>query len=181
MGAQNAEEAQRNSPSERARVVTIRGPNAERFGTAKPPTLADLRKHSAWAWVYCDKWSHHAPVTFVPLMIRWGRNASSDMLRRCAKCTVCGHKGATLQHPGWVDTDFSRSLVSDVWRQRSPLNHRPVLLACFARTFRIVRYWLIPAIKWPMHRTIAPKIFIVIAADRRFLVVNWRAPEKVGD
>jgi hypothetical protein len=20
------------------------------------------------------------------------------------RCTVCGHRGATLQHPGWVDT-----------------------------------------------------------------------------
>jgi hypothetical protein len=25
------------------------------------------------------------------------------MLRRCALCTVCGHKGATLQHPGWIE------------------------------------------------------------------------------
>ena len=33
-----------------------------------------------------------------------GSNASSDTLRRCAKCTACGHKGATLQHPGWVDS-----------------------------------------------------------------------------
>jgi hypothetical protein len=23
----------------------------------------------------------------------------SDVLRRCARCTVCGHKGATLKHP----------------------------------------------------------------------------------
>ena len=60
-------------------------------------------KHSAWTWVYCDKCLHHAPVAFVPLMIRWGANASSDKLRRCARCTACGHKGATLQHPGWVD------------------------------------------------------------------------------
>jgi hypothetical protein len=67
------------------------------------PTLAELREHTAWTWVYCDKCLHHAPVAFVPLMIRWGTSASSDMLRRCAKCTICGHKGATLQHPGWVD------------------------------------------------------------------------------
>ena len=68
------------------------------------PTLAELREHSAWVWVYCDKCLHHAPVAFVPLMIRWGSDASSDKLRRCARCAVCGHKGATLQHPGWVDT-----------------------------------------------------------------------------
>ena len=45
------------------------------------PTLADLRKHSAWAWVYCERCLHRAPVAFVPLMIRWGRNASSGRVR----------------------------------------------------------------------------------------------------
>jgi hypothetical protein len=24
-----------------------------------------------------------------------------EKLRRCARCTACGHKGATIQHPGW--------------------------------------------------------------------------------
>ena len=67
------------------------------------PTLAELREHSAWAWVYCERCQHHSPVAFVPLMIRCGADASSDKLRRCARCGVCGHKGATLQHPGWVD------------------------------------------------------------------------------
>jgi hypothetical protein len=66
------------------------------------PTLGELRKSSSWVWVYCEKCLHHAPVAFVPLMIRWGGDASSDKLRRCARCTACGHKGATLQHPGWA-------------------------------------------------------------------------------
>jgi hypothetical protein len=70
--------------------------------TSAVPTLAELREHGAWTWVYCDKCLHHAPVAFVPLMIRWGADVSSDKLRQCARCSVCGHKGATLQHPGWV-------------------------------------------------------------------------------
>ena len=70
--------------------------------TAGVPTLAELREHSAWFWVYCEKCPHHAPVAFVPLMIRWGADASSDKLRQCARCTECGHKGATLQHPSWL-------------------------------------------------------------------------------
>jgi len=41
-------------------------------------------------------------MAFAPLVIRWGANTSSDKLRRCARCTVCGAKGATLQHPGWM-------------------------------------------------------------------------------
>ena len=69
------------------------------------PTLAELRAHISWCWVYCDNPAclHSAPVAFVPLMIRWGMDASSDMLRRSARCSVCGHKGATLKHPSWVD------------------------------------------------------------------------------
>jgi len=69
------------------------------------PTLAELREHSAWVWLWCERCQHHAPVAFVPLMIRWGANASSNKLRQCARCSVCGRKGATLQHPGWVDTN----------------------------------------------------------------------------
>jgi len=44
----------------------------------------------AWAWKRAKA-------------IRWGSDTSSDMLRRCARCQKCGHKGATLQHPGWIE------------------------------------------------------------------------------
>ena len=84
--------------------LKLRLAHAEQFEQRGPETLADLRKRTAWTWVYCERCLHHSPVAFVPLMIRWGADASSDKLRRCARCTLCGHKGATLQHPGWVDT-----------------------------------------------------------------------------
>jgi hypothetical protein len=35
-------------------------------------------------------------------VIRWGAGASSDVLRWRARCTACGNKGATIQHPGWA-------------------------------------------------------------------------------
>lgn len=41
-------------------------------------------------------------MAFVPLIIRWGQDASSDMLRRSARRTACGRKGAVLQHPSWA-------------------------------------------------------------------------------
>lgn len=66
-------------------------------------TLTDLRRHSPWVWLYCERCQHRAPMAFTPLIIRWGPGASSDRLRRSARCTKCGGKGATLQHPGWVD------------------------------------------------------------------------------
>jgi hypothetical protein len=65
------------------------------------PTLGDLHSSSPWLWLWCERCQHHAPVAVVPFIIRWGPNASSDMLRQCARCTCCGSKGATLQHPSW--------------------------------------------------------------------------------
>jgi hypothetical protein len=66
------------------------------------PTLGELQRDCPWAWVWCERCQHHSPMAFVPLMIRWGCDASSNKLRRSARCTVCGHKGAQLQHPSWV-------------------------------------------------------------------------------
>ncbi len=70
------------------------------------PTLAELGRRSASLWLNCKRCLHHAPVAFVPLMIRWGADTSSNKLRRCARCTVCGHKGATPQHPSWLGSDI---------------------------------------------------------------------------
>jgi hypothetical protein len=48
----------------------------------------------------CD---HRVAVALVPFVIRWGSDASSDMLRRNTRCAACGRRGATLQHPSWGD------------------------------------------------------------------------------
>ena len=45
---------------------------------AAVPTLVELRKHSSWVWVWCERSQHHAPMAYMPLMIRWGANVSSD-------------------------------------------------------------------------------------------------------
>jgi hypothetical protein len=45
-------------------------------------------------------------VAFVPLIIRWGPDASSDLLRRSARCSRCSTKGAALQHPSWAGMDL---------------------------------------------------------------------------
>ena len=70
------------------------------------PSLGDLHRATPWLWVYCEKCSHKAPLACAVAVIRWGPNVSSDKLRRCAGCTACGHKGATLQHPGWGGADI---------------------------------------------------------------------------
>jgi hypothetical protein len=65
------------------------------------PTLEELSRGMSWVWVNCARhgcW-HSAPMALVPLIIRWGFGVSSNELRRCARCTKCGHKGATLTLP----------------------------------------------------------------------------------
>ena len=70
------------------------------------PTLGELHEPPGWFWVICGRFGfcfHKAPMAIAPLVIRWGAEVSSNRLRRCARCTVCGHKGATLQAPSWYD------------------------------------------------------------------------------
>ena len=51
------------------------------------PTLGELQR---------------ATLACTVAVIRWGPNTSSDKLRGAARCTRCGSKGATIQHPGWA-------------------------------------------------------------------------------
>jgi hypothetical protein len=72
---------------------------------ARVPTLGQIHRPPGWVWLICDRYPpclHQAPVALAPFIIRWGPDASSDMLRRSARCQRCGHKGASLQCPGWV-------------------------------------------------------------------------------
>ena len=72
------------------------------------PTLGQLHREPRWLWVHCANWQcrHSAPMALAPLIIRWGPDTSSDMLRRSARCSRCGHKGATLQTPSWGSAAF---------------------------------------------------------------------------
>jgi hypothetical protein len=72
----------------------------------KPPrattTLGDLHRATPSLWLYCEKCRHSAPIACAVPVIRSGRDVLRDFLR--ARCTVCGHKGATLQRrPSWED------------------------------------------------------------------------------
>jgi hypothetical protein len=74
----------------------------------RSPTLRELQKGSCCMWVCCGSPScdHTVPMALVPFMIRWGPDASSDVLRQRGVCSRCGHKGVTLQHPGWGGMDI---------------------------------------------------------------------------
>jgi hypothetical protein len=66
------------------------------------PTLGDLQRTTPWVWLWCERCQHHAPLACAVAVIRWGPDTSSDKLRAGARCTSCGSKGATVQHPGWA-------------------------------------------------------------------------------
>jgi hypothetical protein len=68
---------------------------------ASRTTLADQHRATPWVWLNCEKCPHHAPLACAVPVIRWGVHVSSDKLRQCARCSVCGYKGAPIQHPGW--------------------------------------------------------------------------------
>lgn len=71
------------------------------------PSLGQLRKSAPWLRMFCAAGcGHHRSVALAPFIIRWGANASSDMLRHAARCSNCGRKGATLQHPSWVNSQI---------------------------------------------------------------------------
>jgi hypothetical protein len=65
-------------------------------------TLGDLQRSTPWIWLWCERCQNHSPLVCAVPVIRWGAGASSDVLRERARCTACGRKGATLQHPSWT-------------------------------------------------------------------------------
>ena len=65
-------------------------------------TLGDLQRATPWVRLWCERCQHHSPLACAVALIRWGASASSDVLRERARCTACGRKGATLQHPSWA-------------------------------------------------------------------------------
>lgn len=66
-------------------------------------TLAEIRRHFCWVMAYClnRHCLHSRPLALTPIIIRFGPDASSDVIRERAKCERCGQKGATLQMPSW--------------------------------------------------------------------------------
>ena len=71
-------------------------------GFTPRPTLGELQQATPWVWLWCECCQHHAPLACAVAVLLWGPDASSDKLRAGARCTSCGSKGGTVQHPGWA-------------------------------------------------------------------------------
>jgi hypothetical protein len=69
------------------------------------PTLAQLRRESCWLWLNCldPACGNCTAFALAPFMIRWGPNASSDLLRTRVRCSVCAQRGASITAPSNKD------------------------------------------------------------------------------
>jgi hypothetical protein len=67
-------------------------------------TLADLQNHNGgWIWAYCNTGcGHRVALAIASFVIRWGADASSDLLRDRVRCSSCGRLGADLKTPSWI-------------------------------------------------------------------------------
>ena len=86
--------------------------------TKKPPTIGEARTGYEWVWIYCETpfCHHHAAVPLVPLLIRWGPDAPSRLLRTCFRCTHCGGRVTSIRTPSWGGKDVGFSAICELSR-----------------------------------------------------------------
>ena len=68
---------------------------ARREAALQPrPTIGQLWALYDWLWLYCETpgCRHYTAIPLAPLIIRWGRNATSDLLRNGFRCSRCGRR-----------------------------------------------------------------------------------------
>jgi hypothetical protein len=87
--------------------------------TPSVPTLGELHAgQPRWVWLHCRNAPHcyhKRPAALAPFVIRWGADASSDLLRESMVCKVCGHKGVDTYHPSWGDSVVGWQAFPTAW------------------------------------------------------------------
>lgn len=77
-------------------------PPRERYRAAAGPvaTIGQLLREprGRWAWVYCRNpaCGHYRAMPLAPFAIRWGMDASTDIIRERLRCAACGRLGVTM-------------------------------------------------------------------------------------
>jgi len=87
-------------------IEDVRTPRPRIFEAGPVPTIGEiLRGETKWFWAYCERMGcgHSAPIALAPFAIRWGLDASSDLIRNRLRCSLCGNKGGVaLKRPSWA-------------------------------------------------------------------------------
>lgn len=67
------------------------------------PSLGHIREGEPWVWIYCANagCNYYRPIALAPYIIRWGADASIDLLRQRVRCSKCGRMGATIKKRSW--------------------------------------------------------------------------------
>ena len=83
----------------------IREPRPRVIDPGPVPTIGEsLCTDAKWWWAYCERigCGHVAPIALAPFAIRWGMDASTDLIRQRLRCTKCGRKGGiSIKRVGW--------------------------------------------------------------------------------
>lgn len=79
-----------------------------------PRTLGEARRTHLWLWARCRRTRcyHFLAMPLVPLIIRFGTEASLDVLREGFRCSECGGRGALIGEPS-RDTGDRRCIRED--------------------------------------------------------------------
>ena len=80
-------------------------PPSPRYDNSTVATIGDLLDSIGpnWTWAYCIDMTcgHRVAIPLAPFAIRWGLDASTDLIRRNLICSHCGHKGAQIIRPSY--------------------------------------------------------------------------------
>ena len=125
-----------------------------------PPTLGQIQREACWLWICCADplyCMHRRAVAVAPFVIRYGPDTSSDVLRKCARCTACGRLGATLQHPSWIDreTGFGPLPAEDEAQRRARRQARPRLWTPRRAALAVIRGCHCPQLRGSLASGIA--------------------------
>lgn len=67
------------------------------------PTLGQLhRSPPRWVWIHCHACLYRLPLPLAPFVIRWGPDASSNLMRRNFRCSKCGARSTAIQVPSFT-------------------------------------------------------------------------------
>lgn len=84
-------------------------------------TIAAIHHSPGWMWAYCVRMvegalcNHSAPIAIAPWRIRFGGEASSDLIRQNLRCSKCGGKGGLIYHPSWGGDKVGYEYLPDEW------------------------------------------------------------------
>src|SRR5262245_42326224 len=81
------------------------------------PTIGQLLSTDLkWMWAYCQRigCGHAVPIALAPCAIRWGWDASTDLIRERLRCSSCGAKGVALKRPSWNARGYA--VWPDAWK-----------------------------------------------------------------